>query len=189
MSEMEVELEPKSQLAVVAPAAEATAPAPIVPPPARPKRQRQPAASSGFPWERSPLAQFSMDELLAEVDARRAQAARLERERDRILDQMAGIEAELGAMGITIGDGGQPAAQSAPATARRPRARNSVTLADAIAMAVEPRATVSPADAAQLVVSNGYQSTAKNFGMVVANALNKDKRFRRVGRGRYERLT
>jgi len=55
-------------------------------------------------------------------------------------------------------------------------------------MAVEPRATVTPAEAAQLVRSNGYQSTAKNFGMVVANALAKDARFARRGRGHYERV-
>ena len=187
MSEMEVDLEPKPQPAVVAPAAEAPAPAPIVPPPARPTRRRQPATSSGFPWERSPLARFSVAELLAEVDARRAQAARLERERDRIFEQMAAIEAELGAMGITIG-GAQPAAQSAPATARRPRARNSVTLADAIAMAVEPGATVSPAEAMQLVLSNGFVTNSKSFNVQVTNTLSKDKRFRRVGRGQYERI-
>lgn len=194
MSEMQVELEPNAQPAVVAPAVEAPAPAPIEPPPARPKRPRRPATPSGFPWERSPLAQFSMAELLAEIDARREQAARLERERDRILQEMATIETELAAMGIAVGEGAQPAAQRAPAAAtsaapRRPRARNSVTLADAIAMAVEPGATVSPFEAMQLVLSNGFVTHSKSFNVQVTNALSKDPRFRRTGRGQYERVT
>ena len=192
MSEMQVELEPNSKPAVVAPAVEPPVPAPTEPSPARTKRQRRPAATSGFPWERSPLAQFSMAELLAEIDARRAQAARLERERESILEQMAAIEAELAAMGIAVG-GAQPAAQLAPvATAppapRRPRARNSVTLADAIALAVEPGATVSPAEAMQLVLSNGFVTNSKSFNVQVTNALSKDPRFRRTGRGQYERI-
>lgn len=192
MSEMQVELEPKSQPTVVVPAVEAPEPAPIEPPPARPRRTRRPAATSGFPWERSPLATFSMAELLAEIDARRAQAARLERERESILEQMATLEAELAAMGIAVG-GAQPAAQPVPAAttppaARGPRARNSVTLADAIAMAVEPGATVSPAEAMQLVLSNGFVTHSKSFNVQVTNTLSKDKRFRRVGRGQYERI-
>jgi hypothetical protein len=56
-------------------------------------------------------------------------------------------------------------------------------------MAVEVRATITPTEAAQLVLANGYRSTSKNFGMMVANALAKDARFRRVSRGIYERVS
>jgi hypothetical protein len=187
MSEMQVELEPKSQPVVAAPAVEPPAPPRIEAPPTPPKGRRQPATSSGFPWERSPLAKFSMDQLLEEVDRRRTLAARLERERDRILEEMATIEAELAAMGIAVG-GAQPGVQRAPATTRQPRARNSVTLADAIAMAVEPGATVTPAEAMTLVLSNGFVTNSKTFNVQVTNALSKDRRFRRVGRGQYERI-
>jgi len=129
-----------------------------------------------------------MAELLAEIDARRAEAARLERERERILEDMATIEAELAAMGVAVGDGAQLAAQRAPATPRRPRARNSVSLADAIAMAVEPGATVTPAEAVKLVLSNGFVTNSQSFNVQVTNALSKDPRFRRVGRGQYVRI-
>ena len=63
-----------------------------------------------------------------------------------------------------------------------------ITLSDAMAMAVEVRATVTPTEVAQLVQANGYRSTSKNFAMMVANALAKDKRFRRLSRGQYERI-
>jgi hypothetical protein len=151
------------------------------------RRQRRPQ-SSGFPWEVSPLAKFPMAELLAEIDRRHARAKVLLAERERILVQMAELEAE---MGVAAPPDRAAVAADQPGPERGPRrqyATNSVSLADALAMAVEPRASVTPAEAAQLVLSNGYQSTAKNFGMVVANALAKDVRFARRGRGQYERL-
>jgi len=61
-------------------------------------------------------------------------------------------------------------------------------LADAIAAAVEVRAQITPAEAAELVRSNGYVTNASKFTMTVANALAKDKRFRRLARGVYERI-
>jgi len=70
----------------------------------------------------------------------------------------------------------------------RVRSRNEITLSDAMAMAVEVRATVTPTEVANLVQANGYRSTSKNFAMMVANALAKDKRFRRLSRGQYERI-
>jgi hypothetical protein len=151
----------------------------------RPRRARPPKAG-GFPWEVSPLAQFPMAELLAEIDRRHARARMLIAERQRILAQMAALEAEMG-MVQPAGASAAPTRRPAPAEPRQ-RARNSVSLADALALAIEVRATVSPAEAAQLVLSNGYQSTAKNFGVVVANALAKDQRFKRVERGRHERV-
>ncbi|HZL98690.1 MAG TPA: hypothetical protein VFD43_00430 [Planctomycetota bacterium] len=129
-----------------------------------------------------------MAELLDEIDRRHARAKVLIAERRRILARMAALEAEMGIVAPadrSAAPAFRPALEGSP---RRQRARNSTSLADALAQAVEPRATISPAEAAQLVLSNGYRSTAKTFGMVVANALAKDQRFRRVGRGRYERV-
>ena len=102
--------------------------------------------------------------------------------------KMAVLEAEMGIVGPTDGSLAAAPLPTVVERPRRQRAKNSVSLADALAMAIEPRATVSPAEAAQLVLSNGYQSTAKNFGMVVANALAKDARFARRSRGLYERV-
>ena len=153
-----------------------------------PRRRHRRPQSPGFPWEVSPLAKFPMAELLAEIDRRHARARVLTAERGRILAQMAELEAEMG-IAVRPDRAAAPADRPLPAPRpRRQRAKNSVSLADALAMAVEPRATVTPAEAAQIVLSNGYQSTAKNFGMVVANALAKGARFARRSRGQYERV-
>lgn len=155
----------------------------------RQRAPRSPRATSGFPWEASPLAKFPMAELLAEIDARHARAEQLRAEAERVTAEMTAIEGELAAMGVEVEAGPAPRVQREAAAPRQPRPRNTVSLADALALAVEVRAVVSPTEAAQLVQSNGYQSTAQNFGMVVANALSKDSRFKRVNRGRYERVT
>ena len=70
----------------------------------------------------------------------------------------------------------------------RRRARNDISLGDALAGAMEVRAVVSPAEAAELVRSNGYKTNARNFAMMVSNTLAKDKRFKRISRGQYERV-
>lgn len=156
---------------------------------ARAPRRRVPRPqATGFPWELSPLAKVPMDELLAEVDRRHARARTLIAERERILAKLAALEAEMGIVASAIRSAATEARPTIGGQPRRQRARNGISLADALAQAIEVRATVSPAEAAQLVLSNGYQSTAKHFGMVVANALAKDKRFERRARGLYERI-
>ena len=152
-----------------------------------PRRATRPQAT-GFPWELSPLAKVPMDELLAEIDRRHARARALGAERERILAKMAALEAQMGIIASAVRSAAAPARPAVAARAGRQRAQNGISLADALAQAIEVRATISPAEAAQLVLSNGYLSTAKNFGMVVANALAKDKRFARRARGLYERV-
>ncbi|HZL99498.1 MAG TPA: hypothetical protein VFD43_04520, partial [Planctomycetota bacterium] len=115
---------------------------------------------------------------------------RLASRRERLVQQLAELEAQIQALGggaASRREGRRERAAGVP-KARRARSQNQITLSDAIAMAVEVRATVTPTEVAQLVLANGYQSTAKNFAMMVANALAKDKRFRRLARGQYERI-
>src|SRR6185436_8858122 len=69
---------------------------------AHPRIRGRKASASGFPWERPPLARFSMHELPDEVEARRARAAGLERERLRVRKELAEIECELEAMGVAV---------------------------------------------------------------------------------------
>ena len=64
-----------------------------------------------------------------------------------------------------------------------------MTLGDALAHSMDIRAQVSPAEASQLVVANGYKTTSKHFNMMVSNTLAKDPRFKRVSRGQYERVS
>jgi len=124
--------------------------------------------------------------LAAELTRRQRTVRKLTARRERLAKELAELDAELQA----LGQAGQGRAGRAPAerAAPRRRARNEVSLADALASAMEVRAIVSPSEAATLVRKNGYKSTARNFGMLVSNALSKDQRFKRVARGQYERV-
>ena len=63
-----------------------------------------------------------------------------------------------------------------------------MNLPDSIASAMDKGAVVSPAEAGQLVKANGYKTKSKTFGVSVSQALTKDKRFKRVGRGQYKKV-
>ena len=63
-----------------------------------------------------------------------------------------------------------------------------MTLSDSIANAMEVGAVSSPKEVAAFVMSNGYKTTSKTFGIQVATTLTKDERFKRVGRGQYKRI-
>lgn len=156
--------------------------------PERHAEKRQ-AVSLGEPL--MPLESLSIEELQRELDRRQGELKRMVSRRDRLARQLAELDAQIRALG---GDGGTPRGEgrrlpSGHGRPKRTRSKNEITLSDAIALAVEVRATVTPTEVAQLVQANGYQSTSKNFAMMVANALAKDKRFRRLSRGQYERIS
>jgi hypothetical protein len=142
------------------------------------------------------LGQLSTDEIIAELDRRERRMHHLQARQAALQAELTEIDAQLAEAGRRLAAGLQavePAQAAAePATrARRasgPRARNEVSLADAIAQAVEIRARITPAEAAELVRSNGYVTNARKFAMTVATALSKDSRFRRIERGVYERV-
>ncbi|MCB9898526.1 MAG: hypothetical protein H6825_11020 [Planctomycetes bacterium] len=144
------------------------------------------------------LASMSTAELQAELARRQSQAGKLIAKRDKLLAQIAELDKELAAFGVAGSGAAAPAkgrrgrppgSSSKSGDGRRgPRPKNDISLPDAIAQAMEIRAVASPKEAAELVLSNGYKSNAKNFGMLVSNALAKDPRFKRLGRGQYERI-
>jgi len=178
------------------PEAEATAPAegPAV---ARPRRR---------PTEVHSISQLTTDEIVAELDRRERRTRQLHARQDALRSELAELEQQLASIGDSLPEleaaaralpagrasraGSEPAEPAEPRTRRRsgPRAKNALSLADAIAAAVEVRAQITPAEAAELVRSNGYVTNASKFTMTVANALAKDKRFRRLARGVYERI-
>ncbi len=126
------------------------------------------------------LSRFTTAELQSEIGRRGREMARLEARREELLAELAQLDAELGVSAVrSPGHGGGPGR----------RARNGVSLADAIAAALDLNVVVSPKEAAERVQAAGYETHAKNFGMMVSNALSKDERFRRVSRGQYERVT
>ena len=130
------------------------------------------------------LKTISTAELQAELARRQRSAHGLSDRRARIARELQAVETELALL-----SGRKPVAVAAAAASRGPRARNSVTLSEALASAVKLGEVISPLEAAALVRAAGFESGARTFGMMVATALAKDKRFRRLSRGRYERVS
>jgi len=126
--------------------------------------------------------------LMAELKRRERNSKSLIKKRDKLASQLAHVEKELAVLGAPAGGSTRGPGRPKGDGIRR-RAHNKVSLADALAQAMEVRAVVSPAEASDLVKENGYKSTSQHFGMMVSNALSKDKRFKRVSRGQYERVS
>jgi hypothetical protein len=143
------------------------------------------------------LARLSTDEIVAELRRREGRLSKLIEKRRSLAEELAELEREIRSIEDTPSTAGS-APRSAPHSAPRgrpgqvrhalPRPRNSLSLADAMAAEVETGETVGPGDLAKRVLRNGYQTTAKNFTLLVNGTLRKDPRFERVGRGAYRRL-
>jgi len=123
--------------------------------------------------KKSKLSGLTTGDLHREIMRRRRGVASLERKRARLLEQLQSVEA-------TIREhGGYP---GGPGTGKRPR--NAQNLADALASLLS-KATMSVTEAAEKVQLAGYRTTSPNFRTIVNQTFLKDKRFRRVSRGRY----
>jgi hypothetical protein len=159
--------------------------------PLEPDSIREPIAVT---TSRPDLASLTTEDLQRELLRRRQALGRLQARREKLAAELAALDAEIAALGERGNGHVAPPAPIVPGGPRKParmiipRQKNSVSLAAAMAMAVEPGATVSPTELAGLVKENGYVTTARKFAQVVAQALAKDKHFRRIERGRYERV-
>jgi hypothetical protein len=131
------------------------------------------------------LKGLSTAELQKELKRRKKGAEKLLARRARLLADIQALDTEI--EDLTGGKPGENRRGPALPDTGRKRARNDMSLPDAIAKAMDVRAVVSPKEAAELVRRNGFKTTSKNFNMMVSNALAKDKRFKRIGRGQYER--
>ena len=152
------------------------------------------------------LKQISTRELRRELERRGRQAGQLVAEKDKLEARLAVIAAELDELGAPASGPGRkrgrkpgrkpgrrkvagkrPGRSAASAGGRR-RARNAKPLPEVILEVVKAGATVTPAEVAKLVRRRGFKTTARNFGMMVSNALAKmSKDFQRVARGQYRR--
>ncbi len=153
------------------------------------------------------LKSMSTRELRRELERREAGASKLKAQHADLAKRLAAVESELADLGVESVPArkgrkpGRPAgAGKAKGKAGRPkgsrnkakgkgskRAKNEMTLPEAIISGVKVGATVSPAEAAVTARKAGYRSSSSNFGMIVANALAKDSRFKKLGRGQYQR--
>jgi len=133
------------------------------------------------------LARLTTADLTAELARRERVATKLQKQRDQLVAQLTAIENELGGLGVAGGASRRPSSKSAVLPAGSKRPKNTLPLPDAIVAAMEVGAVISPKEAAELVISNGYQTTSKTFGGQVANVLAKDPRFKKLGRAQFER--
>jgi hypothetical protein len=112
-------------------------------------------------------------------------------------NQLAAIEAELSELGVDIparrgrnpgrmpGRRGPGRPKGSKNKAGGKRAKNTMSLLEAIVSGVRVGSTVSPSEAAEAATKAGYKSSSPNLGMMVANALAKAPMFKRTGRGQY----
>jgi len=88
--------------------------------------------------------------------------------------------------GLDAAEAAEPTVAKAPGKIRRRRrARNKISLADALAACLVGKAKVTIPEAIAGVLAAGYKSKAKTFRSVVNNMLLSDKRFKKVGRGEF----
>ena len=132
------------------------------------------------------LRALSTSELQKELHRREKSAHKLQARRAKLIKELTEVEEKIA---FLEGSANQTRmGRFGDLGAGRRRARNDMTLPDAICAAMEVRAIVTPKEASDLVLANGFQTTSKNFNMMVSNALAKDTRFKRIGRGQYERV-
>lgn len=113
-------------------------------------------------------------ELQAELQRRERNIRKLERRREKLLEDLAAIDSELAAEGALSASGG---------IRRRPR--NESNLVEALAGVLKGK-TMSVTEATQAVQQAGYMTTAANFRTIVNQALIREKKvFKKVARGQY----
>jgi hypothetical protein len=122
------------------------------------------------------LAGVSVGALEAELRRRERVTSKLHRKRQRVLNNLARIEAEILANGGSLSGGGRRGGGR--------RARNAQSLVDALKSLLNGK-TMSVTDAAEAVQKAGYHTTSPNFRTMVNQSLLKKEHFKRVGRGQY----
>lgn len=122
----------------------------------------------------------SVADLERELAARKRGASKLLKKRERVAAQLAEIDAELAAMGISPSGG---AVGGSGGTGSRPR--NDKTLTEALAEVLKGT-EMSVTEAAEAVQRAGYRTSSSNFRTIVNQTLlREDKVFKKVGRGVY----
>jgi hypothetical protein len=128
------------------------------------------------------LKSVSTDDLNRELERRTAKVIKLSQKREQLLKELTALDEQSSRAG---GRGTANPRRSSFGS----RPKNAMTLGDALAQSMDVRAQVSPAEASELVIANGYQTISRHFNMMVSNTLAKDPRFKRVSRGQYERVS
>ena len=134
------------------------------------------------------LATIRTEEIHRELDRRQRALDALVAKRAKLIAELADLDAQIRELQGEDRPVQRAETRHRPATLALPRLKNSLSLPDAIALEAEVGEVVTPAESAKRVLTSGYQSNAVRFETVVASAMSKHDGFRRVGRGRYERV-
>ena len=117
------------------------------------------------------LSQVGTSELARELHRRRSSVGRLARRREKLIAQVAAIDAEMAGLGASPGG-------------ERRRPRNDSNLKQALAGLLTNN-PLSVTEAARQVQEAGYRTTSPNFRTIVNQTLLKGP-FKRVSRGVYQ---
>ena len=129
---------------------------------------------------RSRLSTVAIAVLQQEIQRRQKMLPRLIAERDALNREIAELQ------GMAEPDTRKAAKpQAATKKARRARAKNKLSLADALSQVMKGKAKVTVGQAMEGVLAAGYKTKAKAFRGLVNQTLLKDKRFKNVGRGEF----
>jgi len=165
------------------------------------------------------VGQLSFSDLQKEMDRRQKVSDKLQERRAALVEQLAAVEAELSEVGGGNGSAStsngssrrgrrvstskststtrtpktsRPSAPKVSGSATRGRRGGGTggeTLVDALVRNLKVGEVSTPQEMSAMVVANGYETSSKNFGIQVANALRTDERFKRIGHGKYERVS
>ena len=129
---------------------------------------------------RSSLASVPLQQLQQEITRRQKLLPKLVAQRDELNKQIAEIE------GLETA---APTPRAPKTIGKKPRkvrrAKNKVSLADALTEAFRGKDSLTVAEAVEAVTAAGYKSTSSAFRALVNQTLSKNKRFKNVGRGKY----
>lgn len=133
----------------------------------------------------SALSKHSIEDLHAEIERRQRAVGPLEVRRQKLLAQVAVLDAEIGAAGGTPSRSAMSDKPERPRASIRRRAVNEVSLPAALHAAMKGK-TLTVGEAADAVAAAGYKSFSRNFKVMVNMILTKHpKLFKRVARGQY----
>ena len=123
-----------------------------------------------------PNESLSLNQLEHLMRARRAEVARLIRERDKLRKRLELVHQKIVAL-----SGGGPGGRIGI------RARNAMSLQDQIHQVLtQAGGPLSVGDILDKVLAAGYRSHSTNFRGIINQTLVKDKRFTSAGRGMYQ---
>jgi hypothetical protein len=119
------------------------------------------------------LGGMTTEALQAELKRRERHLKQLHKKREKLLTQLQEVDAQIVAEGGSVTGG-----------VTRKRFRNDSNLADALVDLLKTQ-TLTVTEATSKVQEAGYRTTAANFRTIVNQTLIRDKRFKRVSRGKY----